>query len=160
MVSYIAKGTLQMWLSWHPDGEAIFDFLSGSYATTRISERGRWNVRIRGGVKKKEGNVWRKGTFKNHVTFSLRVKFKYYLYAFSGDAVVKNPSANAGEVSSILGLGRFPGVGNGNPLQYSCLENSRGRGIWRGTVSHAVAELEVTEHTQASIWEIHFSRWR
>jgi len=45
--------------------------------------------------------------------------------------VVKNPPANAGDirdVSSVLGLGRFPGEGNGNPLQYSCLENSMDRG--------------------------------
>ena len=45
--------------------------------------------------------------------------------------VVKNPPANAGdsrEAGSIPGLGRSPGVGNGNPLQYSCLENSTDRG--------------------------------
>ena len=45
--------------------------------------------------------------------------------------VVKNPPANAGdsrEAGSILGLGRSPEVGNGNPLQYSCLENSTDRG--------------------------------
>ena len=43
--------------------------------------------------------------------------------------VVKNPSSDAGdsrEVSSVPGWGRSPGGGNGNPLQYSCLENSRG----------------------------------
>ena len=72
-----------MWLSWHPDGEAIFDFLGGSNAITRKSEGGRWNVRIRGGMKKKKARCGRKGTFKNHITFSLRGKFKYYLYAFS-----------------------------------------------------------------------------
>ena len=38
--------------------------------------------------------------------------------------VAKNPSANAGGVGSIPGSGRSPGEGNGNPLQYSCLENS------------------------------------
>ena len=45
--------------------------------------------------------------------------------------VVKNPTANAGDtrdMGSIPGLGRSPGQGNGNPLQYSCLENSMGRG--------------------------------
>ena len=45
--------------------------------------------------------------------------------------VVKNPPANAGdsrEAGSMPGLGRSPGVGNGNPLQYSCLENSTDRG--------------------------------
>ena len=47
--------------------------------------------------------------------------------ALPGGAVVNNPPANAGDardVGLIPGLGRFPGVGNGNPIQYSCLENS------------------------------------
>ena len=42
---------------------------------------------------------------------------------FPGDSVVKNPPANAGDLSSIPGSGRSAGEGNGNPLQYSCLEN-------------------------------------
>ena len=47
--------------------------------------------------------------------------------------MVKNPPANAGDVGdpgSVPGLGRFPGGGNGNPLQYACLENSMDRGAW------------------------------
>ena len=40
-----------------------------------------------------------------------------------GGSVVKNPPANAGEAGSVSGLGRSPGEGNGNSLQYSCLEN-------------------------------------
>ena len=42
---------------------------------------------------------------------------------FSGDSMVKNPPANAGDVGSIPGSGRSPGGGNVNPLQYSCLGN-------------------------------------
>ena len=42
--------------------------------------------------------------------------------------MVKNPLANAGDRGLILGSGRFPGVGNSNPLQYSCLGNSTDRG--------------------------------
>ena len=53
--------------------------------------------------------------------------------------VVKNLPANAGEVGSIPGSGRSPGEGNGNPLQYSCLENSMDRRTWWATV-HGVAE--------------------
>ena len=49
---------------------------------------------------------------------------------FPGGSVVKNPPANAGDMGSIPGSGRSPGVGNGNPLQYSCLENSMDRGVW------------------------------
>ena len=53
--------------------------------------------------------------------------------------VVKNPPANAGDAGSVLGWGRSPGVENGNPLQYSCLENSMDRGPWQATV-HGVAK--------------------
>ena len=56
--------------------------------------------------------------------------------------VVKNPSANAGDVrdtGSIPDSRRCPGEGNGNPLQYSCLENPLGRGVWRAAV-HRVAQ--------------------
>ena len=53
--------------------------------------------------------------------------------------MVKNPRANAGDVSSISGLGRSPGGGHGNPLQYSCLENPMDGGAWQATV-HGVAK--------------------
>ena len=56
----------------------------------------------------------------------------------------KNLPANAGDVrdmGSVPGLGRSPGGGNGNPLQYSCLENSMDRGDWRATV-HGVAKSQ------------------
>ena len=51
--------------------------------------------------------------------------------------MVEDPSTNAGDTrdaDSIPGLGRTPGVGNGNPLQYSCLENSMDGGAWQTTV--------------------------
>ena len=67
---------------------------------------------------------------------------------FPGDAVVKNPPANAGDtrnMGSIPGLGRSPGVGNGYPLQYSCLRNPMDRGAWWVTV-HGVTESDMTEH--------------
>ena len=63
--------------------------------------------------------------------------------------MVKNPSANAGDVrdsSSIPGLGRPPGGGHGNPPQYSCLETPLDRGTWWATV-YSVAELDMTEVT-------------
>ena len=68
---------------------------------------------------------------------------------FSGVLVVKNPPATAGnerDVDSIPGLGRCPGEGNGNALQYSCLQNPMDRGAWGATV-HGAAELDVTEAT-------------
>ena len=55
--------------------------------------------------------------------------------------MVKNLPANAGDMGSgsIPGLGRSPGEGNGNPLQYSCLENPMDRGAWQAPV-HGVAK--------------------
>ena len=50
-------------------------------------------------------------------------------------------ACNAGDIGSVPGLGRSPGVGNGNPLQYSCLENPKDRGAWRATV-HGVAKSQ------------------
>ena len=52
---------------------------------------------------------------------------------------VKRLAYNAGDLGSIPGSGRSPGEGNGNPLQYSCLENPMDRGAWWATV-HGVAE--------------------
>ena len=46
----------------------------------------------------------------------------------------------------IPGSGRFPGEGNGNPLQYSCLENSIDRGTWWATVHRSHKDLDTTEH--------------
>ena len=63
--------------------------------------------------------------------------------------MVKNPSANAGDIrdaGSIAGLGRSPGGGHGNPLQYSCLENPMDRRASKDTV-HGVTKswtIEVT----------------
>ena len=58
--------------------------------------------------------------------------------------MVKNPPANAGDLRDgglIPGLGRFPGGGHGNPLQYPCLENPMDRGAWRATV-HRVTKRQ------------------
>ena len=58
--------------------------------------------------------------------------------------VVNNMPANAGDVrdtGSVLGSGRSPGEGHGNPLQYSCLENPMDRGAWRATV-HRVTKSQ------------------
>ena len=60
---------------------------------------------------------------------------------FPGGTVVKNPPVNAADVGSIPELGRSPGVGNGNPLQHSCLGNPMDRGVWRETV-HGFAKSQ------------------
>ena len=53
---------------------------------------------------------------------------------FQGVTEVKNPPVNAGDTSLIPGSGRSPGVGNGSPLQYSCMESSTEREAWWATV--------------------------
>ena len=56
----------------------------------------------------------------------------------------KESACNAGDLGLTAGTGRFPGERNGNPLQYSCPENSRDRRAWRATV-HGVTESDTTE---------------
>ena len=58
---------------------------------------------------------------------------------FPGGSDGKESAHNAGDPGSIPGSGRSPGEGNGNPLQYSCLENSMDRGAWQATV-HGVTK--------------------
>ena len=67
------------------------------------------------------------------------VRMDKILKGFPGGSVVKNPPANAEDAGLIPGSGRYPGEGNGNPLQDSCLENSMDRGAWHVTV-HGVAK--------------------
>ena len=62
-----------------------------------------------------------------------------YPFGFPSGSVVKNPPANAEDEGLIPGSGRAPEKGNGNPLQYSFLENPMARGAWWATV-HEVAK--------------------
>ena len=70
---------------------------------------------------------------------------------FPGGSVVKNLPANAGDTADIgliPGMGRSPGGGNGNPLQYSCWKNPMDRGAWWVTVHGVVERLDcAAEHT-------------
>ena len=59
--------------------------------------------------------------------------------SFPGGSEVRAFACKAGDPGSIPGSGRSPGEGNGNPLQYSCLENPMDRGAWWATV-HGVAK--------------------
>ena len=63
----------------------------------------------------------------------------YLMMGFPGGSEVKVSAFNAGDLGLIPGSGRFPGNGNGNPFQYSCLENSMDRGTWQ-TTAHGVAK--------------------
>ena len=79
--------------------------------------------------------------------------------------MVKNPPSDDGDVrdtGSIPGSGRFPGGGNGNPLQYSCLENPMDRGAWWATV-HGVMKNHtrlkgLSKHDRKSVASLVFRR--
>ena len=58
--------------------------------------------------------------------------------------MVKNPPANAGDMGSITGSGRYPGEGNGNPLKYSGLGNPMDREAWGATVHEVTKESDST----------------
>jgi len=60
---------------------------------------------------------------------------------FPGGSAGKESACSAGDLDSIPGLGRCPGGGHGNPLQYACLENPTDRGAWWATV-HGVAKSQ------------------
>ena len=82
-------------------------------------------------------------------TTALEVEWHRLLSSDMGDEVLgfpwwtsgKESACNAGDQGSTPGLGKSPGEGNGNPLQYSCLENPGDRGAWRATV-HRVAKSQ------------------
>ena len=58
--------------------------------------------------------------------------------------MIKNPPANAGDMGSISGSARFPGEGNGNLLQYSCLGNPMDRGAWQATVHGVDSQTQLS----------------
>ena len=66
---------------------------------------------------------------------------RFYISLAIVGQTVKNPPANIGDVGLIPGSGRSPGEGDGNPLQYSCLENPVDRAAWRAVV-HGVTESQ------------------
>ena len=85
-------------------------------------------------------NVLNFGELRPSIMYS-RFVFLCFLWEklTPGSSDGKEAAYNAGDPRSILGLGRSPGEGNGNPLQYSCLENPMDRGAWWATV-HRVAK--------------------
>ena len=84
---------------------------------------------------------------------------QYEVRAFPGDSVVKESACQCRrcrrhrDTGSIPGLGRSPGEGNGNPLQYSCLENSMDKEAWRAT-DYGVAKSQtwLSTHTLKGAW--------
>ena len=70
-------------------------------------------------------------------------------FNFPGGSDGKESASNEGDLGSLPGLGRSPGEGNGNPLQYPCLENPMDRETWRDEV-HGVTESDTTERLTLS----------
>ena len=94
------------------------------------------------GQKKKRREVYLFGN-TNKVITELKTfrSVSYRIEGFPGGSEVKASASNAGDPGLIPGLGRSPGEGNGNPLQYSCLENPVDEGAWRATV-HGVTKSQ------------------
>ena len=87
---------------------------------------------------------WSEDMNSSPIPQQVNVHMVWKYLGFPGGSVVKNPPAHAGDSGSIPQSGTSPGEGNGNPLQYSCLENPRNRGAWRAIV-HGVTESDMTE---------------
>ena len=74
-----------------------------------------------------------------------------YYESFPGSSDSKESACNARDLSSIPGSERFSGEGNGNPLQYSCLENSMDRGAWKSTASGGLKESDTIDQRTFSL---------
>ena len=74
------------------------------------------------------------------VSFSVPFNF-----TFTDLGIIQESACSAGDLDSIPGLGRSPGEGSGNRLQYSCLENFMERGAWRATICGVAKESDTTE---------------
>ena len=88
------------------------------------------------GVRKSEKGEWRREKKSRRVLWSIKDQLEV---SFPGGWAVKESACNMGDLGSMAGLGRSPGGGHGNPLQYSCLENPVDRGAWQVAV-HRVTE--------------------
>ena len=118
-----------------PGIELASPALAGGFFTTEPQ---------RSPLKKKKKKLYSFHLFDKHLwisyTFLGRVIFKYF-YSFPDGSDGKESARNAGDLGLIPGLERSPGEGNGNPLQYSCLENPMDRGAWQATV-HGVTKSQ------------------
>ena len=74
---------------------------------------------------------------------------------FPGGSVGKESTCNAGNAGSIPGLGRSPGEGNINPLQYACLGNPMDRGAWQATVHEVTRIRDNLVSKQLQKWKKH-----
>ena len=74
--------------------------------------------------------LWMKHKLESRLPGEISITSDMQMMGFPGSTDSKASASSAGDPGSIPGLGRSPGEGNGNPLQYSCLENSINGGAW------------------------------
>ena len=82
---------------------------------------------------------------------------RHIIGSFPGGSAVKNPRVmqDTWQEPQIPGSGRSPGGGNGNLLQYSCLENPRDKGVWQAAVHGVTKEPDMTEHAHTLTSVLH-----
>ena len=99
---------------------------------------GLWDSQVQGQVSEKQEHFWDSSLWADSDIFWSLYLIWLFPYRICGASLVAQ-SLPAMQETHVPGSGRSPGEGNGNPLQYSCLENSMDRGVWRATV-HGVAK--------------------
>ena len=82
-----------------------------------------------------------------HSRCSINIEGSQFIMGFPGGSDSKESACNAEDPGLISGSERFPGGGNGSPLQYSCLENSMDRGAWQATVHGVENDYATNAHT-------------
>ena len=124
----------------------------------KSTNRGAWQAAVQGVAKSR--TPLSDFHFLNQIKTSIFIPSK----CFPGGTVIKDLSANSGDMGSIPGWGRSPGVGNGNSLQYSCLENCMDKGTRHATVCKVRKELDrlsdnqlekaMAPHSSTLAWKI------
>ena len=96
-------------------------------------------------------------TIQNTSLLLFKIHPSSYAYSYiPGGSDIKASAYNAGDLASIPGSGRSPGEGNGNQLQYSCLENPMDGGTWLGYSPWGHKELDTTEQLHSLTYSLAF----
>ena len=116
------------------------------------------NISIYNGPNPQDSQYWENQNVSYELWVIMMHQYRFFscnkdttLVIFLGGSDSKESAYNAEDLGSIPESGRSPGGRNGSPLQYSCQENTMGRGAWRATF-HGVAESDMTEVTNEDRW--------